>query len=323
MAKNRKLRYSVSRPVVGGVRQAVLTMEDDAKKPLLLIVHGGPGEPMTPFTDTFFGLEDRFVVCLWEQRGAGLSYSREEKPDDLNISQFVSDTVEVSGLLLERFNREKLVLMGFSWGSLLGILAASRSPELYSAYVGVGQLADQLSSERDAYHAALERAKAAGDKKSADVLAKIGPPPYSGKGGMKALMKERTILRKYSGNPAKEPKLSHYLKKIFTCPYYAFSDKINYLRGMKSGASLFSKVLEINVLEAAPKITVPVYVMQGSHDMQTMPKYAEKLIDRIDAPKKKFFRFEKAGHSPLDDDPKGFFQALDSIDGIFNPWTRN
>ena len=322
MTRNKKLRYAVSRPVIGGVRQAVLTMDNDAAKPLLLIIHGGPGEPLTPFTDTLSGLEDRFVVCLWEQRGSGMSYAREEKSKDLRVSQFVSDTIEATRFLLERFNREKLVLMGFSWGSLLGIFAASQAPELYSAYVGVGQLADQLSSEKDAYHTALERARQAGDKKSADTLEKIGPPPYWGKGSMKILMKERAVLRKYSGSPAKNLKMSHYFKKIFACPYYTFSDKINFVRGMMSGASLFSEVLELDILGAAPKISVPVYVMQGKHDMQTMPAQAKKLVDQLDAPKKGFFQFEKAGHSPLDDDPAAFLKALDSIGGIFDPWTR-
>ncbi len=320
MAKNEKLRYAVSRPVIGGVKQAVLTMEDDRKKPLLLVVHGGPGEPVIPFADSLSGLEERFVVCLWEQRNAGMSYSGEK---DLRIPQFVSDTVEVTKHLLARFNRQKLVLMGFSWGTLLGIFAAARTPELYSAFVGVGQLADQLSSEKDAYDAALERSQTAGDKKSADALKEIGPPPYSGKGGMKILMKERAILRKYSGNPAKSPKMSNYLKKVFSCPYYTLGDKINFLRGMTSGASLFSQVLEIDVLKSVPKISAPVYVMQGKHDMQTMPRHAKKLIDRLDAPKKGFFLFEKAGHSPLDDDPQEFFRALDSIDGMFDPWTEN
>jgi len=319
---DRKLRYTVSRPVIGGVPQAVLTMSDDVSKPLLLIVHGGPGEPVTPFTDSLSGLEERFVVCLWEQRGAGMSYSGGKTPENMQVSQFVSDAVEVTKLLLKSFNREKLVLMGFSWGSLVGILAASKAPELYCAYIGVGQIADQLSSERDAYGMALDKAREAGDVKSVDFMNKIGPPPYLGKESMKILMKERTILRKYSDNPAGDVKIWDYILKIFSCPYYKLPDKINYFKGIKS-AALFSEVLEIKVLDAAPSIMVPVYVMQGMHDMQTRPEYAKRLIERLYTPEKRFFAFENAGHSPLDDAPDEFYKALDSIDGISEPWIRH
>ncbi len=318
MGKNDKLQYSVSHPMIGGVRQAVLTLENDLSKPVLLLVHGGPGEPMTPFIEKLSALEDRFVVCLWEQRGAGMSYTGHEKPEDLRISQFVSDTVEVTRFLLRRFGREQLVLMGFSWGSLLGILAASEAPGLYSAYIGVGQIADQRASERAAYETALACAQKAGDVKSAEVLLKAGAPPYSGKHAMKRLMKERAILRKYSGSPA-GIKIADYIRKICTCPYYTLSDKINYFRGMKYGLALFAEVVEVKVLDLVPTMMVPVYIMQGKQDMQTRPECAEWLAEKLGAPEKMFFLFEKAGHSPLDDDPEAFVKAIDSIDRLFDP----
>jgi len=316
---NDKLQYTVSHPMIGGVRQAVLTLENDHKKPVLLLVHGGPGEPMTPFLEKLSGLEDRFVVCLWEQRGAGMSYTRLEKPEDLCISRFVSDAVEVTRFLLGRFGREQLVLMGFSWGSLVGILAASKAPELFSAYIGVGQIADQRASERSAFNAALARAQKAGDVKSADFLIRTGAPPYTGKGAMQRLMKERAILRKYSGSPAGKTKTADYVRKICACPYYTLSDKINYFRGMKYGLALFAEVMEARVLDLAPSLTVPVYVMQGKHDMQTRPECAQLLVERLSAPEKRFFLFEKAGHSPLEDEPEAFLRAIDSIDRLFDP----
>ncbi|MGI6151675.1 MAG: alpha/beta fold hydrolase [Christensenellales bacterium] len=320
MAKNVSLPFAVSRPVIGGVPQAVLTAKDDPKKPLLLIVHGGPGEPMTPFHDTLSPLLDRFVVCLWEQRGAGMSYSKAIRPKDLRISQYVSDTIEVTRHLLARFHREKLVLMGFSWGTLLGILAASRAPELYSAYVGVGQVADQRESERDAYETALNRARKVGDQKSVQIMESIGPPPYEGPNAMKPMLKERSVLRKYSGN-IQQVKLSAFLKLVFSCPYYTFSDKINYFRGMKLGAALFPEVLPGMTLDIT-KVDVPVYVIQGEHDMQTMPRQAERLIQQIDAPKKKFILYKNAGHSPIEEDPQGFAKIVDTLEGIDEPWVK-
>ncbi len=311
MKKNKQLRYSVSRPIIGGVPQAILTSKDNRAKPLLLLLHGGPGEPMTPFTDELVDLEERFVVCIWEQRGAGMSYVRQA--EDIRIFHYVSDALEVTRYLLERFERDKLVLMGFSWGTLVGILAAAQAPELYLAYLGVGQLADQRASEMEAYEAALEKATQAKDKKSADFLLCNGPPPYSGKNSLQLIIKERTILRKYSDNPAKSPKLAEYFCKIFCCEYYSLTDKINYFRGLQSGVPLFSEIMQFNVQDAVPSVLVPVYVLQGKHDMQTSPRQARKLIDGIDAPRKQFILFERAGHSPMGDDPEAFYQTLDGI----------
>lgn len=88
---------------------------------------------------------------------------------------------------------------------------------------------------------------------------------------------------------------------------------------MKYGLALFSEVMEVKVLDLAPAVMVPVYIMQGKHDMQTRPECAELLLKRLGAPEKKFFLFEKAGHSPLEDEPEAFIQAIDSIDRLFDP----
>lgn len=317
MVKSKPLRYVVSRPIIGGVPQAVLTSPDDPQKPLLLVVHGGPGEPMTPFADSLGGLEERFVVCLWEQRGAGMSYVGKE--DNPSIAQYISDAIEVTQLLLKRFGRQKLLIMGFSWGSLVGLLAAAKAPQHYTAFIGVGQLSDQRASEREAFEAALEKARKAGDKKSVDFMEKNGPPPYASKGAMKILMRERTILRKYSDNPSGGMKFSAYFHKIFSCPYYTLRDKVNFVRGMNSGVALFSEILELDVYKAAPALQVPIYVMQGRHDMQTRPAQAQKFIGQISAPKKKLFLFENAGHLPMHDDEAAFFSQLGTIEGIFDP----
>ncbi|MDR1704443.1 MAG: alpha/beta hydrolase [Clostridiales bacterium] len=304
--------YKVHRPVIGGAEQVVFTLDDDASKPVLLILHGGPGEPMAPSLDELEDLARRFVVCVWEQRGAGMSYES-GKAQKLTIPLFVSDTVAVAEFLLKLFKREKLLLMGFSWGTLLGLMAAAKAPHLFSAYIGVGQLADQAASERDAYDDALAKAKAAGDAKSVRFMTMAGAPPYSGKAAMNNIRKERAVLRKYSDNPAKSPSLLKYALKVFTCPYYRLGDKLNFFRGLTSGIALFDDVMKLRLIDEVPSVSVPVYVMQGKYDMQTRPEHAKALVDKLDAPVKEFFLFDKAGHSPYGDDKEGFLKTLDSI----------
>ena len=120
--------------------------------PVLLFVHGGPGMPEYWLTQRYpTDLEDYFTVVWWEQRGAGLSYNPDIPPETMTAEQFVSDTLEVTNYLRQRFGKEKIYLMAHSWGSYIGIQAAAREPELYYAYIGMGQISYQIQSEQLAY----------------------------------------------------------------------------------------------------------------------------------------------------------------------------
>jgi pimeloyl-ACP methyl ester carboxylesterase len=149
---------------INGVEQGMFIKSKDSSNPVLLLVHGGPGMPeywLTQFYPT--GLEDYFTVVWWEQRGAGLSYSADIPPETMTAEQFVSDTLEVTNYLRKRFGKEKIYLMGHSWGSYIGIQAAAREPELFHAYIGVGQISHQIKSEQLAYEYALAYYRKSGD----------------------------------------------------------------------------------------------------------------------------------------------------------------
>jgi pimeloyl-ACP methyl ester carboxylesterase len=141
---------------INGVEQGMFIKSKDIHNPVLLFVHGGPGMPEYWLTQRYpTGLEDHFTVVWWEQRGAGLSYKPGYPPESMTAEQFVADTLEVTRYLLNRFGQEKIYLMGHSWGSYIGIQAAAQAPELYHAYIGMGQVSYQLQSEQLAYEYAL------------------------------------------------------------------------------------------------------------------------------------------------------------------------
>ncbi len=313
MAKTRVGNYTLAMHNIGSINQALITQDDNKNLPLALILHGGPGEAMAPFVGEFGELEKKFTLCLWEQRGAGLSYSKSIPETSMTIEQFVSDTIEVINILLNQYNRKKLYLIGFSWGSLIGILTAQKAPHLIHAYLGVGQIVNQLKSEQDAFDIVLERAKKANDAKSIDTLNEVGRPPYPAEGTMKALMKGRKIFRLYNETPGKKASMSQFFGAIFKCPFYTLNTKLNYFKAMMGGANLFLEVLTINLHELAPKIEVPVFVINGKYDLQTMPHLAQEYINALDAPVKEFFLFENAGHSAHGDEPDKFMQVLDKM----------
>ena len=102
----------------------------------------------------------------WDQRGAGLSYrAGSSATESMTVDQLVDDTIAVTDYLRERFDQDKIYLLGHSWGSYVGIRAAQRAPERYHAYIGMGQIAHQIESEKLAYDYALERYRAQGDDK--------------------------------------------------------------------------------------------------------------------------------------------------------------
>jgi pimeloyl-ACP methyl ester carboxylesterase len=125
---------------IGGVDQYVLIRGSDSSLPILLFLHGGPGMPAMYLAHAFQReLEKEFVVVQWDRRGAGKSY-REDISNTLTTEQLVADTIELTNMLHARFHRDKVYLVGHSWGTYLGMLVIARHPELYRAYVGIGQL---------------------------------------------------------------------------------------------------------------------------------------------------------------------------------------
>ena len=143
---------------INGVRQGMFLKGADIHNPVLLYLHGGPGSPEIAFdSDTPSALDQMFMVCWWEQRGAGISYSKKIPAESMCINQLVDDAIAVADYLWERFKKEKIYLLGHSWGSLLGIQVIQKAPERFYAYMGVGQVAWQLRSEQLAYDYMLEK----------------------------------------------------------------------------------------------------------------------------------------------------------------------
>lgn len=90
---------------------------------LLLFLHGGPGFPAYPIVKGHgIRFEQFFTVCYWDQRGAGVSYNKNEVSPPLTVEQLAADTVQVMNYLRDKFAQDKVFLLGHSWGTYLGSL---------------------------------------------------------------------------------------------------------------------------------------------------------------------------------------------------------
>ena len=129
---------------IGGTQQCILTRSENIENPILLFLHGGPGMPMMYLAHEFQKpLEKHFTVVQWDRRGAGKTYTRNiPEKESMNVQQLLSDTYELVDTLTRRFGKDKVILAGHSFGSYLGAIAVTERPDLFTAFISIGQVVD-------------------------------------------------------------------------------------------------------------------------------------------------------------------------------------
>lgn len=288
---------------INGVNQRLLIRGEDKNNPVLLHCHGGPGTPEQVFLKHFgVYLEDVFTVCYWEQRGAGGSFSDNIPVSSMTLDQIAKDGIELSKYLKQEFQKEKIYVQGHSWGTAVASTMVHQAPELYQAYIGIGQIANTKLSEQRSYDFARAAAKKAGDLASVKKLDKIGRPPYAKpEDWLKNVMPERQIMRQYEGPVGKKSiSIADIYKAFIFYPEYSIQDKLNTLKGDAfSMQNLWTQeVVPINFFETIRTQQVPVYIFQGKFDKHTVSSVSKEYFDILEAPEKRYFEFDNSGHDP-------------------------
>lgn len=313
-ANGNMLEGSISEIVdreIGGIHQSLIIRGNNATKPVMLFLHGGPGSPELAFMNKYNrGLEEDFVMVYWEQRGSGKSFSSSIPAGTMTLDRFVSDTREVTLYLAERFNQQKIHLMGHSWGSFLGMNTIWKHPELYHAFFSIGQVADQYKGERISFEWVKEQARQREDKKTIKKLSALTFPDSLAtmEQWMPYLMTERTYVNKYGGGSTREiTSMWPMAKMLFQTREYTFTEKFNYLRGnLFSLENLWMTVINTNLFNSIDSVEVPVYMFHGIHDYTTPYSVAREFYEHLHAPQKEFYAFDHSAHSPLMEEPDKF-----------------
>ena len=310
---------SLEKVKIGGVDQWILIRGWDRTKPILLFIHGGPGFSEMPFAYVNAALEKDFVVVQWDQRGAGKSYSGSHDP--LNVEQFVSDTAELSDLLLQRFAAQKLFLVGHSWGSLVGALTAARHPDKFFAYIGISQFADAPESERMMYRFALRQAEQASNQSAIRELKENRPPPYDSMAKFRAMQK---WVSRFNDRDYHQISRWQFIRTAFASPAYSWRDLANLAWGARSSfEELWREVFyKENLFRNAPRIDVPVYFLEGRHDrlVTASSEMAERYFAALEAPKgKQLIWFDNSGHWPQLEEPGRYQRAIREIADVIGP----
>lgn len=288
---------------LGGMKQWILVRGRDVSNPVLLFLHGGPGMPAMYLAHAFQRpLEDDFVVVQWDRRGAGKTFSDAVAPEDLSISQSLSDTRELVELLRRRFDVEKIYLVGHSFGSYLGMLFVQAHPELLHAFVGVGQVVDGEAARVIQERFIREHARERGRSEALEQL------DDRGEGTLEPWLFE------FGGELHHATSWWPLLRTGLQAPEYGLSD----IAKVPKGSSFSNQHMKYDVIEGAlidhvTEVLVPVYFFTGRFDYTTPFELIERYRDRLKAPRKRLVWFEDSAHFPFFEQPEGFAEEMKRV----------
>ncbi len=298
---------------IGGIPQSMIIQSVDPANPVLLFLHGGPGMPEFFMEQDYpTGLERHFTMVWWEQRGAGMSYSTDIPPETMTMDQMITDTIEVADYLRDRFGQDRILLLGHSWGSYLGIQVAAQAPDRFLAYVGMAQIVHQLRSEVLAHDYLLGAYRARGD---AAMVRRLEASPVSMKDGLSPAWMRLRDAAMHKAGVGQARDINSVITGIFLPVWwvrtYTVADKINVWRGkIWSRPFFWEEMLSDDLSTRLTTFKLPVYFFVGQYDQTASPILSRTYFDAIDAPVKGFYVFEDSAHSPLFEEPERATQIL-------------
>jgi pimeloyl-ACP methyl ester carboxylesterase len=292
---------------INGLEQWIVIRGDDIRNPVLLWVHGGPGGGGGSFAAPMFREWERYyTVVQWDQPGAGATFAKngEAGLQNLTVDRITGDGIAVAEYLQQRLSVEKILLMGISWGSIIGVEMAHRRPELFSAYVGTAQHASGPQGRRLGYELALEAAQERNDTAGIADLERIGPPPY-------ARVEDFVVRQRYAlGFPKTQAEAAAQADFIKIVSASASPDARHVARNLpevKDGPQAFLAVLAATLDETGRwearrlglQFDLPVFVFHGENDINTPMSLAMEYCREIKAPTKACETIPDAGHNTL------------------------
>lgn len=297
---------------LGGEKQYVEINGYSKSKKILLFLHGGPGWPQTPQLRYFNSeLTKHMVVVAWEQSGCGKSYLNNPSPSKLSLEQVVNDAHELTQLLKQKFNVNKIYLAGFSWGSIPGLMLAEKYPQDYFAYIGISQVLSLRKSIKASREWIKTQANLKSDKETLKQLNKleIGDTSFC-KRELDCFMQQYQLLYKYRGalfSAKAEEEIAKAEK------HYQDYQNYDWNKAFLYSANRLEDDLFGTDLSNVDKIETPTYFIVGKHDWNIPASITEKFFNKLSCRKKEMFWFENSGHEPLSEEADKFNHTLIGI----------
>lgn len=294
---------SLEQVELSGMRQWILIRGRDASNPVLLFLHGGPGMPAMYLAHAFQRpLENDFVVVHWDRRGAGKTFSDALAPEDLSVGQLLSDTRELVELLRRRLNKEKIYLVGHSFGSYLGMLFVDRYPELLHAFVSVGQVVDDEAAREIQERFIRARAHKTGRSEAIEEIESRGEEAFE------------AWLFEFGGELRHATSWWPLLWAGLQAPEYSLSDVAKVPKGSSfSSQHMKYDVIDGPLIDHVTEVDIPVYFFTGRFDYTTPFELIQRYHGLLSAPHKQLVWFEDAAHFPFFEEPREFARTMKEV----------
>lgn len=302
---------SVETVLLGGVEQTILIQAADPTKPVLLFVHGGPCMPVPGVVSrgqdyavaiATRELVQQFVVVFWDQRAAGKSYNPSIDSRSIRVNQFIDDCEELIDVLRNRFSQGKVYLAAHSWGTVIGLTVAERSPEKLYAYMGISQILNWTENDQFCYEWLYAKAKEIKNRKTLKVLEKIGKPPYTH--NLQDWLEFRRLLVAnnsmiYKSKTVKHPGMWGGVKMFLRSPDYSWKDMFHTFKSaynLTYTKEIIADFAEIN-LNKIEKVEIPVFFFHGVRDIHLDWKPVELFVEKLEAVQgKEFILYPNSSH---------------------------
>jgi pimeloyl-ACP methyl ester carboxylesterase len=306
---------------VGDTTQWIRVRAADFANPVLLLIQQGPGLPMINEVRRFeklLGLEKNFTVIYWDQRGCGRSLSGQRSHERITLDLMVNDTVSLLEVLRDRFDTKPYVA-GFSLGATVGAYATATRPDLVEALVAVGTDIDGVAAGNSAYDFALGTARRRADKRAIRQLEAIGRPPHLDAKQFGTRVRWASNFGGVTTNETYGQMARNLVASLVRSSDYPPGEVLRTVRGVThTQAALLAELATLDLVNALPRLDVPVVMVQGRLDQVAPGDAAERYANRLEAPSKELVWFECSAHTPHLEEPGRYRDLMMRVrNGLF------
>jgi pimeloyl-ACP methyl ester carboxylesterase len=292
---------------LGGLEQWIDIKGEERANPVILVVHGGPGEAQWPQADKYGPWQKSFTVVQWDQRGASHTYGHSggENTPGINLKRLSTDGVELAEYLCRHLDKKKIIVLGHSWGSIIAVTMVQARPDLFAAYVGTGQVESWKASVQSQFDLLLAKARADKNQAAVKELEAIGTP-----------------------DPTDTHQYFTFSRNIFSAWPKSDQDWVAHLReqakqhaGEKdfadhragqilTGNKVLADQVAADLSQSGRRIDTAFFVIQGQDDVITPTAAARDYFDHVEAPQKEWVAIPGAGHFAFMTHGDAFLAAL-------------
>lgn len=303
---------------IGGIEQWIFVRGQNKNNPIIIFVHGGPATPMSPLVWAFQRpLEEYFTIVHYDQRAAGKTFIENDTVNignTLTIDQYTSDLLQLTDLIRKKYNKNKVILLGHSWGTIVSMTAVLKQPSLFYAYVGIGQVINAIDNERISFDYALEESQKRNDTLALAELQAIAPYPGDQPLTIERVLVARKWAQYYGGLSAYRSNSDYYFMLPLLSPEYSKND----IDGMDKGIEFTQPILLPKLLRVDFKMVkefpIPVFMLMGRYDYTTPSQPTSEWIDQVKAPIKEGIWFENSSHLiPIEEPGKMLITLVNKV----------